>query len=65
MSYDNTWIVVNITRPKSYWDAAIAQWICLRLPSVATGSCPKHTIYAFIIYNQMCDIFVIALEERK
>ena len=36
--------------------AAIAQWICLRLPS-----CRPHSIYAFIIYSEICTIFVIVL----
>ena len=31
-----------------WWGAAIAQWICLHLPSCRPGSSPKHTIYAFI-----------------
>ena len=36
----------------SYKDtsAAIAQWICLHLPSCCPGSSPKHTIYALSLY---------------
>ena len=43
----------------TYRGAAIAQWIRLRLPSCRPGSSPKHTIYAFIIYSQICAIFVM------
>ena len=32
--------------------AAIAQWICLHLPSCSPGSNPKHTICAF--NNELC-----------
>ena len=32
----------------------IAQWIRLRLPYYRPGSNPKHSIYAFIIYSQIC-----------
>ena len=34
--------------------ADIAQWIHLCIPSATRGSSPKHTIYAFIIYSQIC-----------
>ena len=44
--------------------AAIAQWICLRLPSCNPGSSPKHTIYTFIIFSRICAKFVM-WKERK
>ena len=44
--------------------AATAQWIRLRLPSCHPGSSPKHTIYAFIIYRQICAVFV-SWKQRK
>ena len=31
------------------WGAAIAHWICLRLPSCCTGFESQYTIYAFIL----------------
>ena len=46
------------------WGAAKAQWIRLRLPSGCPGLSPKHAIYAFIIYRQICAIFV-KRKERK
>ena len=40
--------------------AAIAQWIRLCAYHLAAlGSSPKHTIYTFIIYGQICVIFVV------
>ena len=40
-------------------DAAIAQWICLAYHPDAQGSNPKHTLYALILYSQICALFVI------
>ena len=37
---------------------AIAQWICLRLPSCCPRFESQHAIYAFIIYN-ICAVFVM------
>ena len=34
--------------------------VCALYPA-APGSSPKHTIYVFIIYSQICAVFVIAL----
>ena len=31
----------------------------------ALGSSPKHTIYAFIIYGQICAMFVSSKEQNK
>ena len=43
--------------------AAIAQWICLLLPSCCPASSPKHVIYTFIIYSQICAI--LSCEKNK
>ena len=46
------------------WGAAIAQWFICAYHPATLGSDPKHTIYAFIIYSQICAVFVIS-KERK
>ena len=38
--------------------------VCAFHPA-APGSTPKHTIYAFIIYSQICAIIVFALWEKN
>ena len=44
---------------------AIAQWICLRLLSCPPpGSIFMHTIYAFVIYSQICALFVFELKNK-
>ena len=46
-----------IESKKDFWrGAAIAQWICLRIPSCRLGSNPKHTIYTFIKLFLNCDM---------
>ena len=53
---------------KSRGAAAIAQWIPLRLSFSCRGfegSSPKHTVYDFIIYSQICAIFVCENIESK
>ena len=56
----------NWTPPTSPLGAAIAQWIRLH-PSILmpTGSTPKHAIHAFIIYSQICVIFVLNCEKNE
>ena len=49
----------NKILPSLVRGAAIAQWIHLQLPSCHPGSSPNHIIYAFIIYCQICAIFVM------
>ena len=41
--------------------AAIAQWIRPAFHPAAQGSTPKHAVYTFIIYSQICAIFVHAM----
>ena len=47
--------------------AAVAQWICMRLPSCHPGSNPKHTIYPFINLNLSlnCDMLKRQKINRK
>ena len=49
---------------EQFGGASIAQWIHLHLPSCRPGLSPKHTIYVFIIYGQICTMFVM-WKERK
>ena len=42
----------------------ISGFICAFDPA-APGSSPKHTFYAFIIYSQICAIFVMWKEQNK
>ena len=49
------------------FSAAIAKWIHVHLLScypATPGSSPKHDIYAFIIYSQICAIFVLWKEQK-
>ena len=45
-------------------DQAIAQSNRLRLSTAALGSSPKHTIYAFIMFSQICAISIKRKEKK-
>ena len=45
-------------------DSATAQWIRITFHLANPGSSPNHTIYAFVIYSQICALFVFELKNK-
>ena len=57
----NCCVARTCTKMRCEEGAAIPQWIRLRLPSCHPCSTPQPAIYPFIIYSQICAIFVHAM----